>query len=57
MDAGIKAVIERYITAYGPSKHGCVTYLTDGVSKVANKLDISYDAAKELVKSWIGESF
>lgn len=57
MNAVIKEVIEKHVMAYGPNRKGCVMYMTDGVVKVANELGISYDAAKELVRSWIGETF
>ncbi|GEM_PF-4678513 len=58
MHAAIKEVIEKYVWAYGPhGHHGCVTYMTEGVGRVADKLGISYRAADELVRSWIGETF
>jgi len=57
MNAAIKEVIEKHVMAYGPNRKGCVMYMTDGVSKVAAELEISYDAAKELVRSWIRDEF
>jgi hypothetical protein len=57
MLAAIKEVIEKHVWAYGPNRKGCVTYMTDGVREVADELGVSYDAAKELVCSWIGETF
>lgn len=57
MHAAIREVIEKHIWAYGPNRKGCVMYMTKGVSDVASELGISYDAANELVRSWIGETF
>lgn len=57
MNQVIKTVIENNVMAYGPNRKGCVMYMTDGVVKVADELGISYDAAKELVRSWISETF
>lgn len=57
MNAAIKEVIEKHVLAMGPNRKGCVRYLTEGVAEVANELEISYDAADELVRSWIDETF
>jgi hypothetical protein len=57
MHAAIKEVIEKHVMAYGPNRKGCVMFMTDGVSRVADELGISYDAADELVRSWIGDTF
>ncbi len=57
MNAAIKKVIEDNVMAYQPRKGKCVTYLTDGVRKVADELGVSYRAANELVRDWISETF
>jgi hypothetical protein len=57
MHAAIKEVIEKHVWAVGPNRKGCVTYLTEGVAEVADELGVSYDAANELVRSWIQETF
>jgi hypothetical protein len=57
MNAAIKEVIEKHVWAYGPNRKGCVMFMTDGVREVANELEISYRAAEELVRCWIGETF
>lgn len=57
MNEALKAVIEKHVMAYGPNRKGCVMYETKGVSNVADELGISYDAAKELVRCWISETF
>ena len=57
MNAAIKKVIEDNVMAYFPKGAKCVMYWTDGVRKVADDLGISDDAANELVRCWIGETF
>jgi hypothetical protein len=57
MNAAIKEVIEKHVMAYGPNRKGCVMYMTNGVTEVANELGVSYDAANELVRCWLQESF
>ncbi len=55
MHAAIKEVIERHVMAYHPRGEKCVTY--SGVGKVADELGVTYDAADELIRSWIRETF
>jgi hypothetical protein len=57
MNPAIKDVIEKHVMAYQPKGAKCVTYLTNGVDRVASELGISYRAANELVRSWISETF
>jgi hypothetical protein len=57
MLAAIKEVIEKHVMAYGPVRKGSVAYMTSGVHRVASELGASYEAADELVRSWIDETF
>lgn len=57
MNEMIKSVIEKHVMAYGPNRKGCTMYMTDGVRAVADELGVSYDAANELVRSWIRDTF
>jgi len=57
MNQAIKDVIEKHVMAYQPRKGKCVMYMTEGVRHVADDLGISYDAANELVRCWISETF
>jgi hypothetical protein len=57
MNEVIKKVISDNVMAYGPNRKGCVMYMTDGVRRVADELGVSYDAANELVRCWISETF
>ncbi|MGC2234224.1 MAG: hypothetical protein WBA09_22175 [Candidatus Acidiferrum sp.] len=57
MISSIKQVIEKHIWAYGPNRKGCVVYSSAGVRNVAEEIGISYEAANELVRDWIRETF
>ena len=58
MNAAIKEVIEKNCLLYAPEEkrkfQRCI-YRTEDVSRVASELGVSYDAAKELVGSYIQE--
>jgi len=56
MHAAIKEVIEKHVMAYQPRGRG-VIYATEGVRKVASELGVGFDAADELVRCWIQETF
>ena len=55
MYAAIAEVISKHVWAYAKPNGKCVMFLTNGVVKVADELDISYDAALELTRQWIRE--
>ena len=55
MTAAIKEAIEKHLWAYQKRSGKCVKCM--GVDKVADELGISIEAARELIKCWVNESY